>query len=107
MSRRSSPHARAVLAALALAGATACDEEGKAVPSRCTEPPLPLYDFAHAGAPADGNARFNDDPARPCVTEVGHAIGGVSLGVGGGASSDGSSDAMAGAAGSDAGAGGA
>ena len=76
MSRlRSFPRALAVLSASLLAlGAAACDEDGKTTPARCADPPLPLYDIQHAGAPADDNARYNDADELPCVTEVGHAI---------------------------------
>lgn len=76
MSRlRSFPRALAVLSASLLAlGAAACDEDGKTTPARCADPPLPLYDIQHAGAPGDDNARYNDADQPPCVTEVGHAI---------------------------------
>jgi hypothetical protein len=75
MSRhRSFPNrARVVLGALLLAsGVTACDEDGKTTPARCSE--LPIFDIQNAGAPADDNARYNDAEGLPCVTEVGHAI---------------------------------
>lgn len=97
MSRLSLP-ARAVTAlgaALLLLGVAACDEDGKTAPERCADPPLPIYDIQHAGAPADDNARFNDDAGGgdssgatpPCVTEVGHGISKpVVVGTGGGSS---------------------
>jgi hypothetical protein len=66
----------AVLGALLLAsGVAACDEDGKTAPARCADPPLPIFDIQNAGAPADDNARYNDDDALPCVTEVGHGVG--------------------------------
>jgi hypothetical protein len=69
------PRARAALGALLLiSSAAACDEDGKTAPARCADPPLPIFDIQHAGAPADDNARYNDADALPCVTEVGHGI---------------------------------
>ena len=106
MSRLSLPsRAVSVLgSALLLVVAVACDEDGKTAPERCADPPLPIYDIQHAGAPSDDNARFNDDAGGgdssgatpPCVTEVGHGISkpvvvGGSAGTGGKTSTSGSS----------------
>jgi hypothetical protein len=88
MRKRAFPNrARAALGALLLAlGAAACDEDGKTAPARCADPPLPIFDIQAAGAPADDNARFNDEDELPCVTEVGHAISGPAVVAGTGGS---------------------
>lgn len=58
----------AALALCALTGVAACDDDGRTAPARCLDPALPLFDPAHAGAPADDNEQY------PCVTPVGHAV---------------------------------
>lgn len=90
----------AALGALAISG---CGEDGKGVPARCTDPPLPIYDIQNAGAPADDFARFNEPGALPCVTEVGHA---VSPAAGGGSSGGSAGNVGTGAASSTSGGGG-
>ncbi len=82
----------AALAALVL---SACGEDGKGVPARCADPPLPIYDIQNAGAPSDDFARFNDPGEPPCVTEIGHAVGPA---VGGGNSGGSASNGGTGAA---------
>jgi hypothetical protein len=49
---------------VALTAVAACDEDGKTAPERCSDP-LPLFDPATAGVPADHH---------PCVTPVGDAV---------------------------------
>ena len=79
---------------LAAAGSPACSDEGQALPERCVDPPLPIFDFKQEPPPADDNLQY------PCVTPVGHAV----MGSGGGTTSAGGAPAT-GLAG-DAGAGG-
>jgi hypothetical protein len=68
MSLRANPvRAKAVLGALLLtlvAGAAACEEDGKTAPERCIDPPP--FDI-QAGAPAD-------NVTNPCATPVGHSV---------------------------------
>ena len=80
--------ARAVVGlALPLALMNGCADDGKTVPERCAEPPLPIYDIQN---PGDQNAAGN-----PCVTHVGYAISGVTTSSGG-TSSSATADAGAG-----------
>ncbi|HYQ16858.1 MAG TPA: hypothetical protein VEQ58_13905 [Polyangiaceae bacterium] len=68
--RNSSGWAKAVVClALPLVLMGACDDDGKTVPERCADPPLPIYDIQN---PGEQNAAGN-----PCVTHVGYAISGV------------------------------
>lgn len=102
MSRRRhlSGRVRAALPVAALFAAVfACDDAGKTAPERCADPPLPLFDFANAGAPSDDNARY------PCVTPIGHGISYVGDD-GAAAGKGGSAAAGADTGGNDAGAGG-
>ncbi len=88
MSRLSSHpvRAQAALGALLLGlvvSASGCEEDGKTAPDRCLEPALLIFDIQTAGAPADDNARFNDDLdangnlLSPCVTKVGHSVSNI------------------------------
>lgn len=88
MSRLSSHpvRAQAALGALLLGlvvSASGCEEDGKTAPDRCLEPALLVFDIQTAGAPADDNARFNDDLdangnlLSPCVTKVGHSVSNI------------------------------
>lgn len=88
MSRLSSHPVRApaALGALLLGlvvSASGCEEDGKTAPDRCLEPALLVFDIQAAGAPADDNARFNDDLDAngnllpPCVTKVGHSVSNI------------------------------
>lgn len=54
---------------LSAAGSPACSDEGQAVPERCVDPPLPIFDFRQEPPPDDDNRQY------PCVTPVGHALG--------------------------------
>jgi len=76
-----------VCLALPLASMYGCDDDGKTVPERCADPPLPIYDIQN---PGEQNAAGN-----PCVTHVGYAISGVTASAGG-TSSGASADAGAG-----------
>lgn len=99
MSRlRANPvRAKAMLGALLLtlvAGAAACEEDGKTAPERCVDPAP--YDI-QAGAP-------DDSVPNPCATEVGHAVSSfgsptVTAGGAAGGSGDGTATANAGAGG--------
>jgi len=51
-----------------VAGAAACEEDGKTAPERCLDPALPIFDIQAAGEPSDDNAQY------PCVTPVGHSV---------------------------------
>jgi len=65
--RATAARSNAVLSALVLtllAGAAACDDDGKTAPEGCVDPAP--YDI-QAGAPADAEPN-------PCVNGVGHAI---------------------------------
>lgn len=65
----------AALALGALTGVAACDDDGMTAPARCLDPALPLFDPAHAGAPADDNRRYvGPDGDHPCITVVGHSV---------------------------------
>lgn len=88
MSRLSSHpvRAQAALGALLLGlvvSASGCEEDGKTAPARCLEPALLVFDIQTAGAPADDNARFNDDLdangnlLAPCVSKVGHSVSNI------------------------------
>jgi hypothetical protein len=56
--------AAALTIGVALTTGVACDEDGRTAPERCSDP-LPLFDPATAGVPADHH---------PCVTPVGDAV---------------------------------
>ena len=79
----------------ALVALAACDEDGKSAPERCLENPLPLFDPASAGAPADDNEQY------PCVTPVGHSVSyvGNAPSTAGSSSKAGSGNSAAGGAG--------
>ncbi|MDF3067967.1 MAG: hypothetical protein K0R38_3568 [Polyangiaceae bacterium] len=101
---RISGHAAAAIGAFVLmATALACDEDGKTVPERCADPPLPLEDIQKTPPPKDDNRRFNDGGAGsmipPCITEVGHAVSSFDDGSGGDTATAGTS-AVAGSGGS-------
>lgn len=75
------------------AGSPACSDEGQAVPERCVDPALPIFDFKEEPPPADDNRQY------PCVTPVGHAeppSGGGTTSAGGAPASGFAGDAGAG-----------
>lgn len=101
--KRIGSHSARAAAALGVLGlvvtVVACEEDGKTVPERCVE--LPLFDIQSAGAPADDNAHLEgNDPEKPCVTKVGHAVSSFGDGTAGEAPSSGGSGGSGGSAGS-------
>ncbi|HKY40067.1 MAG TPA: hypothetical protein VJN18_29230 [Polyangiaceae bacterium] len=70
--------AKVAFVALLVVSASACDEGGEKLPTRCSDTdgdgvvdPLPLDDLGSAGSPHASN---------PCVTELGHAVSFVTNG---------------------------